>query len=787
MLQAAAPAPRRRRRRSQKIAFSALKVPPMPRSRTASPVKLRAAAARASSPAASPVKSPGGKTSPRLEMSMTEHELSEMIVAKERWERMGWTRPQSPFFATTEDTIQLQPSAAVEGRRGSRSSNSSSSDSGSAEAGPLVWYKAAAQRRNAAGLPGGRLPSLRSSSDAASGGRDAQDSGITGAAEPERQQVAIRSVYATLQDHVDDPDVVVLALRALFVLLYRNGSHATRGSEREEFLSDVLHGMRTHPNDAEVVNAAHAVVGLFTRVRSLPPIDLDASHDLDVEDYFAWQDERDRQLQAAQNLLLRFQQLQIRKAFGSWFDATRQRKTLVAMLRRWVQLEMSDRWAQWVHRCVSERAVRRESWVKTAAKAHDAGDWKAAINASELALSLGGHLLARAQANLPLSEEVSDAVLEVGSYSAACALQEQYGADEVYTAQKDTDGRALDLLESAVEGQRHHEDLVLSRAITRFTLMLVRKAFSGWQLAVNERCRVADIVNRARAHWINMEKAAAFEGWYAGMIRQQEVRKLLTRASVIWRNKELMARFNQWCWYCQCCEDERAEEVRQKAAERQRRREAWLLKQLFKGVGDSEFEGMDTTAGGGGVQIADRAESEMRRLAQQEITAEEEIFEDEEEVADRGRPLIPVGPSKVMLRVDHVNGAEKAVPTVVRGGKPPMEKSVEVRVSVHNFPFAFAEQCIPGPFLSQIAGGGCVCRTRRFSSVYSWEIWLLNGATLRCWRPTWSFCSRTRGARWGSPGARGIAMEQTRSSWRGWKRPAKPCGKGPQRVSCSSV
>jgi hypothetical protein len=97
-----------------------------------------------------------------------------------------------------------------------------------------------------------------------------------------------------------------------------------------------------------------------------------------------------------------------------------------------------------------------------------------------------------------------------------------------------------------------------------------------------------------------------------------QVRKLLLRASAIWRNKELMARFNRWCWFCQNCEDGRNAEVARKAAERyisipayciahtmhgvdilgtdslrvsvcrQRRREAWLLKQLFKGVGDAE-------------------------------------------------------------------------------------------------------------------------------------------------------------------------------------------------------
>ena len=670
MLPVSPPRSRRPRGRgrcsSQKIAFADLKVPPMPRS--LSPTGTSALSSTAVlSPAASPLKSPDGKTSPRIEMSMTGRELSEMIEAKQRWERMGWTRPQSPFFAT-EETIQLQP-AAVDGRRSSRSSTSS--DDGSAEAGPLAWY-AAAQRRNAAGPParppGGQLPSLRHSTGSSADGRAGAGENAAPEPEPEPQpepqQVAIRSVYAALQDHVDDPVVVTLALQALFVLLYRNGSHIARGNEREEMLSDVLHGMRMHPNDAEVVNAAHAIVNLFTSVRSLPPMDL-PSQDLAVEEYFAWQDERDRQLQAAQNLLQRFQQLQISKAFRSWQDATRQRKTLVAMLRRWFQLEMSDRWAQWVHRCVSERAVRRESWVKTAAKAHDAGDWKAAIDAAELALSLGGHLLARAQANLPLSEDVGDAVLAVGSYSAACALQEQYDADEVYTAQADTDGRALDLLESAVEGQRHHEDLVLSRAVTRFTLMLVGKAFSGWQVAVNERCRQADVVSRVKARWLNMEKAAAFEGWYAWMARQEEIRKLLARATAIWHNKQLMARFNFWCWFCQDCEDERAEERARKAAERQRRREAWLLKQLFKGVGDAEFEGMDTTtmvsnphsipmiltssshsspnphlivsqlgSGGGAAKSSgEEEETELRRLAQEEITAEEEIFEDEDELS----------------------------------------------------------------------------------------------------------------------------------------------------------
>ena len=82
----------------------------------------------------------------------------------------------------------------------------------------------------------------------------------------------------------------------------------------------------------------------------------------------------------------------------------------------------------------------------------------------------------------------------------------------------------------------------------------------------------------------------------------------------------MMRRFNMWCWFCQDCAEAREQELLERAAERQRRREAWLLKQLFKGVQD-EFEGMDTEP--------DAAEAELRRMAEQEISEEEAENDDE--------------------------------------------------------------------------------------------------------------------------------------------------------------
>ena len=109
----------------------------------------------------------------------------------------------------------------------------------------------------------------------------------------------------------------------------------------------------------------------------------------------------------------------------------------------------------------------------------------------------------------------------------------------------------------------------------------------------------------------SIELGRAFEGWYDGMARQIDVQKLLRRAAAIWKNREMMSRFNTWCWYCQDCAEAREQELLNRAAERQRRREAWLLKQLFKGVQD-EFEGMDTEP--------DDAEAlQLRRMAEKEI------------------------------------------------------------------------------------------------------------------------------------------------------------------------
>jgi hypothetical protein len=94
------------------------------------------------------------------------------------------------------------------------------------------------------------------------------------------------------------------------------------------------------------------------------------------------------------------------------------------------------------------------------------------------------------------------------------------------------------------------------------------------------------------------------------MARQIDVQKLLRRAAAIWKHREMMSRFNMWCWYCQDCAVAREQELLNRAAERQRRREAWLLKQLFKGVQD-EFEGMDTEP--------DAETLELRRMAKKEI------------------------------------------------------------------------------------------------------------------------------------------------------------------------
>lgn len=222
-------------------------------------------------------------------------------------------------------------------------------------------------------------------------------------------------------------------------------------------LSDVLHAMRLYPNNAELTSAAHAVVGLFTSVR-LPP--MEASQDSFVTEFMEWKAEQDRQVTAALNLLRRFQQLAIRKAFSSWTDATRQRKTLVSILKRWVQMELSERWAQWIYSCVAARAVRQASWVANAQKAHDAGEWQRTRDTAEHALSLGKHLLVLAHSGLPLSD--ADSVLDLSAHTAASALQDQY--DEG-SAQEGANERALDLLESAVEGQRHHDSEILAVSI----------------------------------------------------------------------------------------------------------------------------------------------------------------------------------------------------------------------------------------------------------------------------------------------------------------------------------
>ena len=137
--------------------------------------------------------------------------------------------------------------------------------------------------------------------------------------------------------------------------------------------------------------------------------------------------------------------------------------------------------------------------------------------------------------------------------------------------------------------------------------------------------RIVLTVSRVRVRvWlcaVSMEMGRAFEGWYDGVARQIEVRKLLARAAAIWKNKEMMARFNMWCWFCQDCAEAREQELIERAAERQRRREAWLLKQLFKGVSD-EFEGMDTDG-------PDAEADELNRRAEAEISEDEEELETE--------------------------------------------------------------------------------------------------------------------------------------------------------------
>ena len=456
---------RARRRRSSRHSRSqpelaALKVPPLPR-RVGSPVArasagcglpaLTCASSSLASPATSPVKSPD-KTPPRHELSLSESELSALIKSKRRWDRMGWTRPQSPWFPaercsllpkapmTTSGTAQERQSVA------SSRSNSSASDAGSAEAGPVAWYTATQRRVHTHSR---RQPLATTSS---------KRGGSVGVAVPQsephsEQQLAIESAYATLRKHTDNPHALVLALRALFVLLYRAGVHTARGSEREEMLSDILNVMRLHSNNTVLTSTADSVVALFTSAR-LPP--MDASQDAFVQEYLDWKAEHDRQLASAHKVMLRYLQLGIAKAFRSWAAATRTRKSLVSMLRRWVQLELSDRWAQWVYYCVVSCALQRASGVALAQKAHDSGDWKLTRDAAERALASGKHLLRLAQSSLPLSD--SSSVLNLSAYSAASALQQMYDQEKVPA---DANDRALDLIESAVEAQRHHNSEVL--------------------------------------------------------------------------------------------------------------------------------------------------------------------------------------------------------------------------------------------------------------------------------------------------------------------------------------
>jgi hypothetical protein len=261
---------------------------------------------------------------------------------------------------------------------------------------------------------------------------------------------------------------------------------------------------------------------------------MDASQDAFLQEYFDWKAERDRQLASARNVMLRLQQRGVAKAFRSWLDATRQRKALVGMLRRWVQLELSERWAQWIRHCVIACALERESWVAHAQKAHDSGDWKLTRDTAERALSSGKNLLLLAHSSLPLSE--SNAVLALGAHTAASVLQELQDQEKV---QADASDRALDLIESAVEAQRHHDSEVLTvrynsfyhtctafgyrlalqptskinsltfvascaseqRACTRVALLHVTRAFIAWQTTIAGWRREAYIVDTVKRRW----------------------------------------------------------------------------------------------------------------------------------------------------------------------------------------------------------------------------------------------------------------------------------------------
>lgn len=326
------------------------------------------------------------------------------------------------------------------------SSSSGSSDAGSVAAGPVAWYTSTKRSQTAQNSAMRPLPSVTNGSRVVFAERERELQS--------EQQLAIESVYTTLRRDIDDPHALTLALRALFVLLYRSGAHTARGAKQEELLSDVLNTMRLHSDDAVLASTAHLVVGLFTSVQ-LPP--MDALQDADVEQFYDWKAARDRQLASAHSIAQRFLQLNVAKCFRSWLAATHQRKALKAMLTNWIKLELSDRWAQWIHNCVASRAMRRESWVAKAQRAHDSGEWRSTRDAAERALSLGKHLLLLAESGLPLSE--SDSVLKLGAYSAASALQQLQSQEKAQLVAND---RALDLIESAVEAQRHYDSEVLT-------------------------------------------------------------------------------------------------------------------------------------------------------------------------------------------------------------------------------------------------------------------------------------------------------------------------------------
>ena len=381
----------------------------------------------------------------------------------------------------------------------------------------------------------------------------------------------LQPILAALQKHAGDPEGVSVMLDALQTIV-ANGD-AEDEMEEEELLPVVLTALNSHPGSAEVASAGYAVLSSVALRSENPKLAVAGTDAEAIARFYAWKEEKRRQRENLKRIMARFRNAAAAAAFGTWYETTQQILGIKRLVSGLLHRELASALQQWVRGAAALRGERRSTRLHDAEGAKARGDWIEVIRAADDVLMLGERLLALGEEEAyraPLGVEgVADAAEELGG-----------GGVDAAVVREAAERLKRDAAVGAEEQERQDKANRLKNFVNRLRNAEIAGAWDGWM----EYHRRIELCKRVASRIVLRALHMCFDGWALHAEQMRESRKLMARVAKTLLNTRMARAYKRWLGYMAELEEERARQRAVAEAERLRRKEAFLLKQLFRNL-----------------------------------------------------------------------------------------------------------------------------------------------------------------------------------------------------------